>query len=80
MRMEYLDRPPAGWFVVEVMPKKAKRGKRDWVALMMDVDPDEIERSVVQIAFRSAWVSIPGQHSKRADACDVLVDMMATRH
>jgi hypothetical protein len=31
--IEYLDRPPAGWFVLEKV-----RG-RNWVALMIDVDP-----------------------------------------
>jgi hypothetical protein len=37
--IEYLDRPPAGLFVLDVMRRKAR--KRDWVALMIDVPPDE---------------------------------------
>jgi hypothetical protein len=36
--IEYLDRPPAGLFVLEVMRREAR--KRDWVALMIDVPPD----------------------------------------
>ena len=62
MTREYLDRPPAGWFVVEVMPKKAKRGKRDWVALMIDKNPEEAEHSHVEIPFRAA----SGVHTRPA--------------
>jgi hypothetical protein len=37
---EYLDRPPPGWFVLEIMQQRL-RG-RDWVALVIDVDPEEL--------------------------------------
>jgi hypothetical protein len=38
MGIEYLDRPPAGCFVVDVM-RQTKR-KWDWAALMSDINPD----------------------------------------
>ena len=34
-----LDRPPAGWSLLDVMRKEGR--KWDWVALMVDVDPDD---------------------------------------
>ena len=39
--IEYLDSPPTGWFALDVMRKKAR--KWDWVALMVDVDPDKLK-------------------------------------
>jgi hypothetical protein len=36
---ECLDRPPPGWFPLSVM--RAKKRNWDWVALMIDVDPDK---------------------------------------
>jgi hypothetical protein len=39
--IEELDRPPHGWFVLDVMPKESRRG--DWVALMVDVHPDDLK-------------------------------------
>ena len=38
--LEYLDRPAPGWFVLDVM--RAKSRKWDWVALMIDVNPDDL--------------------------------------
>jgi len=38
--IEFLDRPPTGWFVLDVMRFEAR--KRNWVALMIDVDPDDL--------------------------------------
>jgi hypothetical protein len=37
-KLEELDRPPPGWFVLDVMRKSRTW---DWVALMLDVDPEE---------------------------------------
>jgi hypothetical protein len=37
-----LDRPPPGWFAVDVMRRNDTR-KWDWVALMIDVDPDDLK-------------------------------------
>jgi hypothetical protein len=34
MALEEFDRPPAGWFVLDVMRKQAR--KWDWVALLID--------------------------------------------
>ena len=60
---EYLDRPPTGdWFVLDIMPKDQR--SRDWVALMIDVDPDVVKHSPVQV--RSLWVRVPGKHRNHA--------------
>jgi hypothetical protein len=79
---EYLDRPPAGWFPVNVM-KAGDNRKWDWVALMVDVHPDELKHCLCKTAFlfvhpdeyrpdpgrtaREAWVRVPGKH-RNADA------------
>jgi hypothetical protein len=76
--IEYLDRPPAGWFVLAVMQKE-ERG-RDWVALMVDFDPDDPNCMGRPPAAHNAWVRIPGKHRERDRAWDVLEQMMATRH
>ena len=41
MHIEELDHPPAGWHPLTVMRKS--RRKWDWVALMVDVEPDEMK-------------------------------------
>jgi len=79
---------------LDVMREKAR--KRDWVALMVDVDPDELKHCVCKIAFlyvhpneyrpdgsrtaREAWVRVPGKHKNNAAAWDAPQDLMATRH
>jgi hypothetical protein len=39
--LETLDRAPPGWFVVTLT--RAKSRGWDWVALMVNVDPDEMK-------------------------------------
>ena len=39
--IEYLDRPPTGWFALDVVRKEAR--KWDWVVLMVDVHPDDLK-------------------------------------
>jgi hypothetical protein len=77
MLIEYLDRPPAGWFALDVM--KTGSGQRDWCALMIDVHPDELKHCLCKTA-REAWVRIPGKHRNRDAAWDALQNMIATRH
>ena len=43
---EELDRPPAGWHPVTVMRKTSR--KWDWVALMVDVDPDDLKHCTLE--------------------------------
>jgi hypothetical protein len=75
---EYLDRPPSGWFVLDVMRKGAR--KSDWVALMIDVHPNEYRLGGFRKA-REAWVRLPGRHRSRDAAWAALVeDVMTTRH
>jgi hypothetical protein len=73
--LEFRDRPPSGWFVVHVMRRK-RRG-RDWVALLIDTDPDDFPRSTPSA---ECLVRIPGKHRNLEGACDALDDLMATRH
>jgi hypothetical protein len=74
--IEYLDRPPPGWHVLDIL-RTRERGR--WCAYMVDFDPDTSiwpPRS----ARRRCWVRIPGKHRSRALACAALDDMLATRH
>ena len=73
-KLEELDRPPPGWFALDVMRKSRTW---DWVALMLDVDPEE---HCLGRPGRGCWVRFPGKHKSRDAACDALQDMMATRH
>ena len=72
--VEYLDRPPAGWFALDVMKEHSR--KWDWVALMIDVHPDELQHCTA----REAWLRVPGKHRNKDAAWDALEDMMTTRH
>ena len=76
--VQFLDRPPPGWFVLDVMREKARR--RDWVALMIDVDPDDFITHRANTKEPGCWVRIPGKHRHRDAAWDALEDMLATRH
>jgi hypothetical protein len=75
--VKYLDRPPAGWFVLDVM--KTNSRKRDWVALMIDVDPDDFIARRANTT-KERWVRIPGKHRTWEAARDALEDLLATRH
>jgi hypothetical protein len=77
--IEYLDRPPTGWFVLSVM--RAKRRGWDWTALMIDVDPDDADyQSSVGRKIKQCWVRIAGKHKSHESAFRALDDMMASRH
>jgi hypothetical protein len=92
--IEYLDRPPVGWFALDVM--RARRRKWDWCALMIDVQPDELKHCRCKMAWlyvdpneyrpdgnrtaREAWLRIPGKHRNWEAAWDALQDILATRH
>jgi hypothetical protein len=92
--IEYLDRPQTGWFALDVV-RRDKR-KWDWVALMVDVHPDDLKHCLCRTAFlyvnpkeykpdgsrtaHEVWVRIPGKHRNWEAAWDALEDMMATRH
>jgi hypothetical protein len=84
VRPKYLDRLPAGWFVLDVMPETD--GSRIWVALLVDVDPDKPGFRTA----REAWFRLPGEYStynnkkgwdrNREKAWKDLQEMMITRH
>jgi hypothetical protein len=86
---EYLDRPPAGWFVLDVLRKNA----RTWVALMIDVHRDGLNNCACefpalfyidpkeyrpgQCQAQQLWLRIPGKHRDKDAAWDALENMMA---
>jgi hypothetical protein len=81
--IEYLDRPPTGWFALDLMQRKAR--SLDWVALMVDYDPDDYDPGDPNYIgpppnAHDAWVRIPGKHRNRDAAWDALEDLIATRH
>jgi hypothetical protein len=81
MTTEYLDWPEPGWFALGVMRRKAR--KWDWVALMVDVDPDSADPDSPNNIWertRQRWLIIPGKHRNRDAACDAIEGMMTTRH
>ena len=90
---QILDQPPAGWFPLDVV-KNSGRG-REWCALMIDVDPDELKHCHCKIAFlyvhpdeykpgnrtaQEAWVRIPGKHRDKDAAWDALQELLETQH
>ena len=68
----------AGWFVLAVMRKEARRW--DWVALMIDVHPDDFRAHRANPKEPGRYVNIPGRHRNRGAAWDALQGMLATRH
>jgi hypothetical protein len=92
--IEFLACPPTGWFVLDVVRWEAR--KRDWVALMIDVHPDELKNCTCkfpalfyvdprdcrpsQRTVREVWVRIPGKHRNQDAAWDALQELVATRH
>jgi hypothetical protein len=90
--LEYLDRPPAGWHALDVM----KERERDWVALMIDVHPDDLKTCACEFPAlfyvhpktyrpgprkaQQRWLRIPGKHRNKHAAWDALQDLLETRH
>ena len=53
-----LDRPPPGWFALDVV----REGRKwDWVALMVDVEPDELKHCACN--FPALFYVHPKEHS-----------------
>lgn len=91
-----LERPPAGWFVLDVMRSGENQRGRDWTALMIDVDPDELKNCACEFpalfyvdpkdyrpgsrTVHQCWVRIAGKHRSRTNAWNALENTMATRH
>jgi hypothetical protein len=93
--IEYADLVPSeGWFPLTVCRKEAR--KWDWVALLVDVPPDQLKHCVCKTAWlfvhpndyrpvrshiaREVWVRIPGKHRNVDLAEDALQALMGTRH
>lgn len=92
--IEYLDRPPAGeWFPLDVMPENEHdRRSRSWIALMVDVEPDDLKHCYCKTAFlyvhpneyrpiegrtaREAWVRVPGKHRNKKAAWGAIWDAL----
>jgi hypothetical protein len=93
--IEYLDRPPAGWFALDVLKNDGR--KWDWAALMADVDFDDLKNCTCDFPVlflvhpkdyrpgphkvQQAFVRIPGKHRTWDDAWQAIHNMIAaTRH
>lgn len=92
--VEYLSGPAPGWFALDVMREGERR--RDWVALMVDVDPDELKTCVCEFPalfyvhpkeyrpgsrkVQQRWLRIPGKPKNKDAAWDALENLLATRH
>jgi hypothetical protein len=75
---EYLDRPPPGWFVLDIMKRRSRSW--DWSALVIDIDPEDLRAGGRSRDRAEAWVRIPGKHRHREAAWEALQDVIATRH
>jgi hypothetical protein len=89
MTIEYLDRPAPGWFVLTVTREKPR--KWDWVALMIDVDPEDLKNCACDFPARfwihpddhrpghrvahQRWLRIPGKHRNDESAWRALEGM-----
>jgi hypothetical protein len=73
-----LAAPPSGWFLVEVFRKGSR--KWDWVAFMVDKDPESAPPGWLPPETRWCWVSIPGKHRNPDAAKGAFQDILATRH
>ena len=94
MTLGYLDRAPPGWFALDVMRQHPR--KRDRVALMVSVDPNDLKHCTCDFpalfyvhpddyrpgdsVARQCWLRIPGRHKDRESAMHSLQDVMAQRH
>ena len=77
--IEYLDRPPSGWYVRDVM--RIDLSRPYWAALMADVHFDDApDHARAGRRVRDCWVRIPGKHRDRDAAWEAVEEMMATRH
>ncbi len=91
--IDTVDRPPAGWFVLDVLRADAR--KWDWIALVIDTDPDEMKNCVCppplflyvhpkeyrpgSHTVRQCRVRVPGKHRNADAAWDALQDMLEAR-
>jgi hypothetical protein len=90
---DVLDKPPAGWFPLNVM--RASDGRKwDWVALMVDVHPEELKHCHCKTAFlyvhpddykpdgtrmaQEVLVRVPGKHRNADAAWDALHEIIST--
>ncbi|MCW5692931.1 MAG: hypothetical protein KIT48_11260 [Pseudolabrys sp.] len=93
--LEFLEGPAPGWFPLDVMQEGNGR-KGGWVALMIDVDPDELKHCATEFPAlfyvhpkeyqpgprkaQQRWLSIPGKHRSKNAAWDALQNLIETRH
>ena len=90
MWLELLDRPPRGWFALDVIKQTRKW---DWVALMVDVEPSQLRSCVCDFPARlyvnpahylpegrpvhQCLVSIPGKYRNQEAAWIAIQELMA---
>lgn len=94
--IEYLDCLTPRWLVLDVMRAGNSSRGRSWVALMVDVDPNDLKTCVCEFPTllyvhpdehrpstriaHQRWFRIPGKYRNRDAAYDALEEMMQTRH
>jgi hypothetical protein len=94
--IKYLDRPPTGWFALDVTRCDENPRGRDWAALMVDVDPDDLKNCACDFpalfyvhpkeyrpgdrTAHQCWVRIAGKHRSRDSAWNALSEIMTVRH
>lgn len=76
-QFEHLSAELADWHPLAVM--LTHEGADDWVALMIDMDPDEFGRERGR-PVQQRWVYVPGLHQDIDSAWEALLDMLETRH
>lgn len=93
-RIEYLDRPAAGWFPLAVTKASGAGRKWDWCVLMIDVHPDELKHCHCKVAWlyvhpddynptpgrvaQEAWVRLPGKYRDKEAAWDAALDFIVS--
>jgi hypothetical protein len=91
-----VDRVPSGEWHALYLCRATESRTWDWVALFVDVHPDELKYCVCKVAFlfvhpneyrpdpdrvaQEVWVRIPGKHRNEDRAWEALEEMVSTRH
>jgi hypothetical protein len=57
--IDYLNEPPSGWFVLDITRRDENPRGRDWTALMVDVDPDELKNKTMSVISRRGFMFTP---------------------
>lgn len=80
MSVVYVDVPPPGWWILDVMRKDSRRIDEGWVALLIDTDPDIFCAGLDRHKrTQSCWLDL-GKCRSRDAAWERAEQLMATKH